>query len=75
MTEEREKETLVVGAWNFVPYFYENGAKCPVCNGPMVETPRNGHINSKYWKLENNGEVLTHCSNGCLEVVNKVLDE
>jgi hypothetical protein len=40
---------------------------CRHCGVGMVECPKEGHPNSKYWNLRRNDEVLYVCSVGCLE--------
>lgn len=42
--------------------------KCSKCDAAMVECPREGHPNSKYWDLERgDGMKLFVCSNNCPE--------
>jgi len=60
----REKTGIIFGYWTSPKYL----GKCLKCGGEMILCPREGHLNSKFWKLErNDGLILVVCPNNCLE--------
>ena len=59
-----EYDVQVLGCWSSP----ERQFACPKCGGVMVECPREGHPNSKFWVHEqDDGLVLFVCSNNCPE--------
>jgi len=65
MTKKSEKKTDQILGW-WVSKNHIND--CAKCGDKMVECPREGHPNSKFWELEqDDGMVLVVCPNNCLE--------
>jgi len=43
-------------------------ARCRKCGSILIECPREGHLNSKFWIHEReDGLILKVCPNNCLE--------
>lgn len=64
MIVEPPRPATICGHW--VPA--DKQSECFKCKAPTIETPREGHPNSKYWgKEQDDGLVLKHCSKGCPE--------
>jgi len=59
-----KKQVQIYGCWGIPNHPHE----CEVCGSELIECPREGHPNSKFWKLEReDGLVLLVCPNNCPE--------
>ena len=60
--------TPIYGGWSSRDCFFTSDRRCPFCKENTIETPKEGHPNSKYWNLQRTAdELLFCCPNGCLE--------
>lgn len=56
----------VEGGWSTL----KNGTRCRACGEKLIEVPKEGHYNSKYWKLKKDDRcLLLCCPNNCSEEV------
>lgn len=58
------KEKIINGCWGILDYPH----KCAKCGSVLIECPREGHPNSRFWELEKeDGQILKICPQNCLE--------
>lgn len=63
VAKKQKQNPSVFGYWA-----KSNDIHCPICGKKVINCPREGHPNSKYWEMErNDGMKLFVCSRGCYE--------
>jgi len=64
--KKHQKKGVALGFWTAKDTLSES--KCYKCKQPVIEVPKEGHPNSKFWPLQKyDDEVLVVCDHGCVE--------